>query len=68
MTKTVTLTGMSCTHCAAAVTKALQDINAKDVAVDLKSGTATISADGAPSDDSIREAIDDAGYDVVSIS
>lgn len=68
MTKTLKIEGMTCDHCKMAVTKALNAIDgAQNAEVDLDSGTATLAITGAVTDDMIRAAIEDAGYDVVGI-
>ncbi|MDD7794794.1 heavy-metal-associated domain-containing protein [Clostridium sp. 'White wine YQ'] len=65
--KKVVIEGMSCGHCKARVEKSLIELDGITAAiVDLDTKTATIEGDA--SDDAIRDAIDDAGYDVVSIS
>ena len=59
--KTYTVTGMTCGHCVAAVTSEVSKVpGAGEVAVDLASGTLTVS--GSPDDAAVRDAVDEAGY------
>jgi copper chaperone len=60
--------GMSCGHCANAVTKAVGTIpGVSNVTVDLKGRTVTVEYDAAVSSlDNIRDKIEDQGYDVIS--
>lgn len=68
MKKTIRIEGMSCGHCTARVTKALEALaGITAVAVDLEAGTAVIEADDSVTDEILKEAIDDAGYDVLGI-
>lgn len=65
--KRVVIEGMSCAHCVKHVKDALLEVNGvSSVEVDLGSKTATI--EGEVSDVEIKEAIEDVGYDVVSIN
>lgn len=64
--KKITIEGMSCGHCKARVEKALSELDGiTSAVVDLEAKTATIEGDA--SDEVIRETVDDAGYDVISI-
>ncbi len=57
--------GMSCSHCAAAVTREIKAIDAAaEVAVDLVSGKVTVTT--GSSRDQVRGAIEQAGYTVKS--
>jgi len=64
MTKTVHIEGMSCGHCAAHVERALRGIGLT-ATVDLAKKQASVSGDA--SDEAIRAAVADAGYEVASI-
>ncbi|MEN1760182.1 heavy-metal-associated domain-containing protein [Anoxynatronum sibiricum] len=68
MRKLVKIKGMTCGHCSARVEKMLKGLEGvTDVVVDLEGENAIINL-AAPVDDAlIREAIDDAGYDVIAI-
>lgn len=65
--ETFAITGMTCDHCVRAVTEELQGLTGVSaVAVDLASGTATVTS-GAPLDhDTVRAAVDEAGYELTS--
>ena len=65
MTKTMTIKGMMCAHCSGRVEKALNDLPGVTAAVDLEAGTAAVT--GEVSDDTLRKAVTDAGYEVVNI-
>jgi Cu+-exporting ATPase len=66
MEKKVIIEGMMCMHCRAHAEKALNGIPGATATVDLESKTAIVTGD--VSDDAIRTAIEEAGYQVVSIS
>ena len=60
---TVTVMGMSCGGCASSVREEIGDIAGVDsVDVDLSSGTVTISSAGPIGTADIRNAVEDAGY------
>ncbi|WP_291573938.1 heavy-metal-associated domain-containing protein [Clostridium sp. UBA4548] len=65
MTKKILIEGMSCGHCVMHATNALKEIGLTDVKVELATKTAT--AKGEASDEAIKAAIEDAGYEVVKI-
>lgn len=65
MGKTVYIEGMTCKHCILAVERALRDIGLTAKA-DLKNKVAVITA-GDASEEVIREAVVDAGYEVFRI-
>ncbi|MEG0775220.1 cation transporter [Clostridium sp.] len=65
MTKKILIEGMSCGHCVMHATNALKDLGLSNVKVDLTSKTAV--AEGNVSDEAIKDAIEDAGYEVVKI-
>ena len=66
MTKTISIEGMMCMHCAARVEKALNDLPGVTATVDLDGKLAT--AIGDVSDEVLRKAVTDAGYKVVDIN
>ena len=68
MNKTMKIEGMSCGHCSGRVEKALNAIEGVSATVDLEAKTASISLQKEVSDDVLRKAVEDAGYEVVSIS
>ncbi|ADL53135.1 heavy-metal-associated domain-containing protein [Clostridium cellulovorans] len=68
MKKKIVIEGMSCNHCVNHVTNALEEIKGiKDIVVMLDTKTAIVDAEESVKDEEIKFAIDDAGYDVVSI-
>lgn len=68
MKKIVLIEGMSCSHCSNRVEKALNKIEGVEAKVDLKSKSATLIINGEVADQTIRTAVDDAGYNVTEIS
>lgn len=67
MKKKIFLEGMSCKHCVNHVTEALNEIGAKDVEVNLDKKLAIAEISEDITDEIIKEAIEEVGYDVVSI-
>ena len=65
MKKKIIIDGMTCQHCVAHVREALEELGASEIDVVLEEGYA--SANTLATDEQIRTAIDDAGYDVISI-
>lgn len=66
MTKTVSIEGMMCMHCAGRVEKALNDLPGVTATVDLDGKLATVIGD--VSDEVLRKAVTDAGYEVTAIN
>ncbi|WP_027861910.1 heavy-metal-associated domain-containing protein [Marmoricola sp. URHB0036] len=59
---TYTVTGMTCSHCAAAVTSEVEAIEGVHVvSVDVETGTLTVEGDGF-TDEQVAAAVDEAGY------
>jgi copper chaperone len=57
--------GMSCDHCAASVTEEVQQVDGVTaVVVDLEAGRVSVQGQGL-SDEAVRAAVDEAGYEVV---
>ena len=57
--------GMSCGHCAGAVTRELSAIEGvTGVQVDLEAKKVTVGSDRELSDDEVRAAVDEAGYEL----
>ena len=67
MKKIISVEGMSCGHCAAHVNEALVELGAKDVEVSLEKKLATAEISPEITDEAIKLAIEDAGYEVVGI-
>ncbi len=62
-TQTYSVTGMTCGHCAAAVTREVGAVpGVTDIAVDVAGGTVAVTTDGTASDDAIASAVGEAGY------
>ena len=63
---TITVAGMSCTHCVKAVTEEMSKLEGvAAVDVDLASGRVRVESDRELAASVIAEAIDEAGYEVV---
>lgn len=67
MKKVMKIEGMSCEHCIAHVKAALIELGAGNVEVSLESKEATACIPSSVDDSKIREIIEDAGYEVVTI-
>ena len=67
MKKKILVEGMSCGHCVNHVSEALKEIGATEVEVSLERKLATAELAESITDDTIKLAIEDAGYDVVGI-
>ena len=66
MKKIIFIEGMSCGHCVKHVKDALEELQGIDtVKVDLENKQAVV--EGNASDETIKEAIEEAGYDVINI-
>ena len=64
-TATYTVSGMTCEHCVASVTEEVLEIaGVTGVDVDLPTGTLTVTSDRPVSEDDVRAAVDEAGYEV----
>ena len=64
--KTITIEGMHCQHCVKAVTEALQAVEGvSSVAVSLEAKNAVV--EGTAANEALREAVEDIGFDVVSV-
>ncbi len=63
MTQTWTVTGMTCEHCVASVTEEVADLpGVRRVDVVLAVGALTVEAEPPLSDDVVRQAVEEAGY------
>lgn len=65
MGKKIMIEGMMCQHCVAHVTKAITCLPGESATVDLEGKCATVS--GPATDEELKKAVEDAGYQVVSI-
>ena len=65
VTSTYTVTGMTCGHCVQAVSGELSALpGVEDVQVDLASGAVTVTSEAPLTDDAVRAAVDEAGYEL----
>lgn len=63
VTYTYTVTGMTCGHCADAVTTELTRLpGVHDVRVDAQTGAVVVTSDAPLPEDEVRTAVDEAGY------
>ena len=64
--RTYTVTGMTCGPCVMSVTEEVSEVaGVTNVDVDLASGRLSVSGEGF-TDDAVRAAVEDAGYEVAS--
>lgn len=68
MTITLGIEGMMCEHCKKHVEEALAKLPASSVSVDLAGKSAVITTDGDITDDTLKQAIADAGYELTGIT
>ncbi|PYG85891.1 Cu+-exporting ATPase [Ruminiclostridium sufflavum DSM 19573] len=68
MKKIMEIEGMTCGHCQARVEKALNAIDGVAAKVDLKKKIAIVELKTNVDNDTLRSAVSDAGYEVVSVS
>lgn len=66
-TKILEISGMTCHHCSGRVEKALNSIEGINGKVDLESNTATVKSYDNIENSRLIEAIEEAGYEVISI-
>lgn len=60
-----TVVGMTCEHCASAVTEELTRLpGVRDVEVELSTGQVTVDSDALLPLDEVRAAVDEAGYEL----
>jgi copper chaperone CopZ len=65
VTSTYTVSGMTCGHCVGAVTSELSALDGvEDVQVDLATGAVTVTSAAPLADESVRAAVDEAGYEL----
>lgn len=65
ITTTYTVSGMTCDHCVSAVTTELTGLpGVHGVRVDLLGGLVTVDSDAPLSTDEVRDAVDEAGYEL----
>lgn len=66
--RTIRISGMHCRNCANSVTNALNAIDGVSANVSLKDNTAEVSFDRTVDDADLKQAVEKAGFEVVSIS
>jgi len=68
MIKKIFIEGMSCQHCVRHVEEALKELNGvSDVSVSLEGKYAIVQLAEQVSDAQIKEAIEEAGYEIIKI-
>ena len=66
-TSTYTVSGMTCSHCVASVTEEVTKIpGVTDVQVDLASGAVTIASQSPVDNTTVKDAVEEAGYELVN--
>lgn len=66
-TKILSVEGMSCAHCSARVEKALNALDGVDASVNLSDKSAAVKLSKDVSDEALKKAVADAGYEVTAI-
>lgn len=65
VTTTYEITGMTCEHCVNAVSSELSQLpGVREVSVDLATGGVRVTSDGPLPTDEVRNAVDEAGYEL----
>lgn len=67
MNKTMKIEGMACEHCKARVEQALNALEGVSAQVDLKNKCANITTEGKVDDDTLKQTVTEAGYEVISL-
>jgi copper chaperone CopZ len=68
-TTTYTVTGMTCSHCAASVTEEISEIaGVEDVDVVVETGAVTVTSATPLDESAVRAAVEEAGYALASSS
>ncbi len=68
MKKIIEINGMSCGHCQARVEKVLNEIDGVNAKVELKKNRAIVNLSKEISDQTLKDAVMEAGYEVVSVT
>lgn len=64
-TETFSVTGMTCAHCVASVTEEISELaTVESVAVDLETGSVTVTSSLPLDPAAVRAAVEEAGYAV----
>jgi copper chaperone len=65
-TSTYAVTGMTCGHCEAAIDEEVSALpGVTDVTADHATGRVTVTAETQPDESALREAVEEAGYELV---
>ena len=67
MRKTMSIEGLECQHCCDRVTDALTELQGIQAVTDLLRGIASITTDGSVSDEQLKQAVVNAGYQVAGL-
>lgn len=65
--KIIHIEGMSCMHCSSRVEKALNEISGVEATVNLSEKLAIVNIDKDISDETLENAVTEAGYEVTGI-
>ena len=66
-TATYTVSGMTCSHCVNAVTEEVTKIpGVTDVQVDLTTGAVTVASQSPVDNTAVKDAVQEAGYELVN--
>lgn len=69
MTKVITVEGMMCAHCTGRVQKALEAVEGvSSVTMNLENKTATVELSAEVSEDALKAAVTEAGYEVTAVA
>ena len=67
MRKTMSIEGLECQLCCDRVTDALNELQGVQAVTDLLRGIASITTDGSVSDEQLKQAVVNAGYQVAGL-
>lgn len=68
MKKVIAINGMNCAHCQMSVEKALNALPGVEAKVDLKNKNATVSLKSEIDDETLKKAVNDAGFEAISVT
>lgn len=67
-TRTIKISEMHCQNCVNSVTRALNSLDGVSAKVSLRDNSAEVSFDRSVEEDRLRRAVEDAGFEVLSIT
>ena len=67
-TRTIKISGMHCQNCVNSVTRALNSLDGVSAKVSLRDNSAEVSFDRSVEEDRLRRAVEDEGFEVLSIT